>query len=693
MKTFKTLLGVAMAVVLLVCATGIMAKQEPPAPEPMKKLSFPDFKEFVLKNGLDVTVVEHHEQPVVTLWLAIRAGDTLDPQGKSSVASFTADLLNKGTKTRNSDELAEWIESVGGQFNANASSDFTVCTITVLSEYLDTAYQFLSDVMMNSTFPEDELANSRKRMHTSLDFQLSDPNSMADRHFLEVVYGHHPYAVQPTPETVDAVTRDDIVSFYQRDFVASNALMFVVGDVKEKDVKKAVKKYFGDWRKGEPDKVSYPEPPERTSKNIALYNRPNSVQTNLYVGHLGLRPDNPDWAKVTVANRILGGGATGRLFMDLREDKGWTYGAYSQFSQRVDVGYFRATANVRTEVTDSALTEMLTLLDDMVEKPVSEKELDDAKSYLIGNFPTTIETPNQIAGEIGRVKMLGLDKSYLETYRDKIAKVTVPDVQDAMTKYLHPDRMAMVLIGDANQVLDKVEPIASVTLYDIEGNRMSPDDLAVQGTDYAYDTSSLKNWKATYSVKIQDAMDLGDLNVDFKKGKDGKFQAASALKGMIQLDENTAFGPESFEPLGYTFHMNAMGQEMKAEYSFEGNKATGTVEGGPDGPKEYSVDMVQGSVLAGAIEYVIASLPLDQTKSYRFPVLDAQSGSLQNYKVEVMGEEDILVPAGTYATYKVKVKRSEGDVIYYCMKDAPHVVVKQEIPAQQLKMELKSVQM
>jgi predicted Zn-dependent peptidase len=693
MKSFKTVLGVAMVTTMLACAAAVTAKEDPPAPEPMGKLSFPDFKEFKLKNGLDVTVVEHHEQPVVTLWLAVRAGGTLVPEGKASLADFTADMLNKGTNNRNSDELAEWIESVGGQFNANASSDFTVCTVTVLSEYLDTAYQFLAEVMMNCTFPEDELETSRKRMRTALEFELSDPDAMADRHFMTVVYGHHPYAVQPTPETVDAVTREDLVAFYQRNFVANNALMFVVGDAREKDVKKAVKKYFGDWRKGEPDRVAFPEPPERTAKNISLYHRPGSVQSNLYVGHLGLRADNPDWAKVTVANRILGGGATGRLFMDLREDKGWTYGAYSNFTQRVDVGYFRATANVRTEVTDSALTEMLTLLEDIVEKPVSEKELDDAKSYLIGNFPTTIETPNQIAGEIGRVKMLGLDKDYLEDYRNEVARVSVSDVQAAMQTYLHPDRMAMVLVGDANEVLDKVEPIASVSLHDIEGNQMSPDDLAVQGTDYAYDTSTLKNWKATYSVKVQDAMELGDMNVDFKRGDDGRFESAALLDGMIKLSENTVFGAKSFEPMAYSFQMNAMGQEMKAEYLFEGSKAMGTVEGGPEGPKEYEVEMVSGAVLAGSIEYVIATLPLGEVKSYRFPVLDTQSGALENYKVEVVGEEDVLVPAGSYATYKVRIKRSEGDLILYCMKDAPHIVVKQEIPSQQLKLELKSVEM
>jgi predicted Zn-dependent peptidase len=693
MKSLKFVLGLTMAALLAFGATAALAeKQSPPEPEKMKKLSFPDFKEFELDNGLDVVVVEHHEQPVASIWMGIYAGDTLDPEGKSSMATFVATMLNKGTSKHTSDELAEWIESVGGEFNASSNADYTFCTLSVLSEYIDTAYEFLSEVLTDATFPADEFETERKRMKTGLEFQLSDPNSMADRHFMEVVYGHHPYAVQPTPETVEAVTREDLVAFHDRNYVANNAIMFVVGDVKEKDVKKAAKKYFGDWEEGTPDKVDYPEPPERTAKNISLYHRPGSVQTNLYVGHIGLRPDNPDWPKIAVANRVLGGGATGRLFMNLREDKGWTYGAYSNFAKLRDIGYFRATANVRTEVTDSALTEMLGELERMVDEPVDGDELKHAKSYLIGNFPTTIETPTQIAGQIGQIKLLGLDKSYLEDYRKKVAEVGVSDVQEVMQKYLHPDRMAMVLVGDANEIKDKVEPIASVTLYDIEGNEMSLDELSVQGTDFDYDTSKLKDWKVTYGVKVQDAMDLGNMDVALTRDGDS-FTAAATMDGMLKLEETVSFGAGAFEPEGYDFNMNAMGQVMKAEYSFENGVATGSVEGGPEGPKEYSVDMVQGTVLAGTIEYVIATLPLDETKSYKFPVLDAQSGALQNYSIEVVGEEDVLVPAGQFSTYKVKIKRSEGDLIIYCTKDSPHVTVKQENPAQQLKMELKAIEM
>ncbi|MCH7548015.1 MAG: insulinase family protein, partial [Candidatus Krumholzibacteriota bacterium] len=383
-----------------------------------------------------------------------------------------------------------------------------------------TAYEYVAHVVREATFPEDELEKERKRVKTALELQLSDPNGMADRHFKAVVYGHHPYAVQPTVETVDAVMRDDIVAFHKRNYVANNAVMFVVGDVKSKQAKKDAKKYFGDWAQGTPDQVEYPEPPERTAVNISLYHRPGSVQTNLYVGHLGMRPDDPDWARVTVANRILGDGATGRLFMTLREEKGWTYGAYSDFDRSVDVGYFRATADVRTEVTDSALTEILYQIDRMVDSAVSEEELADAQSYLIGNFPTTIETPNQIARQIGRVKLLGLDKKQLENYRKEIAKVTVDDIQIAMQKHLHPDRLAIIAVGDAVEVREVLLPIASVALYDIEGNTLSPDELSIQGTDFAFDSSPLKDLTAVYSVTVQDNMELGDMKTTLTRDGD-----------------------------------------------------------------------------------------------------------------------------------------------------------------------------
>lgn len=679
--------------VLAVMAFGVVAsaeKQMPPEPEKMKALSFPEFKEFDLKNGLQAVVVEHHEQPVVSVYFVLRAGSALDPDGKSSLAEFTATMLNKGTKSKNSDQLAEWIESVGGDFNANATNDASIVYVDVLSEYLDVAYQFLAEVMLTPTFPEDELETERKRVKTALEFQLSDAQSMADRHFNEVVYGNHPYAVQPVVETVEAVSRDDLAAFHKRNYVANNAMLFVVGDVNPKQVKKDVEKYFGKWAGGTPDKVEFPEPPERTARNISLYHRPNSVQTNIYLGQTGVRPDDPDWPALTVGNRILGDGATGRLFMILREEKGWTYGAYSNFSKPVDVGYFRATANVRTEVSDSALTEMMHQIDRMVEEPVSEEELAAAKSYLVGNFPTTIETPGQIASQIGTAMLLGLEKKSIEEYRKKIAKVTIEDVQTVMARHVQPDRLAMVLVGDATQVKDMVEPIASVILYDIEGSPMSLDDLSIEGTDFAYDTSPLKDMKATYGLKFQDAMDIGDMDVVLSKKAD-HFEQTTNIKGMLKMDESLTVG-KAFEPMSYVFSMSAMGTEMSADISFEDGVATGKIEG-PDGPKDVNIEMVEGMLLGNTVDLVISTLALKPGEKYRFPTIDTQSGGTENVEVEVMGEEDLMVPAGSYASIKLRVKRGSGESFLFVTKDLPHVVVRQEIPSQQLNLVLKSLEM
>jgi predicted Zn-dependent peptidase len=686
----KIALLVAVAAFGFAAVDAVAAKEAPPTPESLKKLSFPAYSEQTLKNGLQVVVVEHHEQPVASVWMAIKAGSVLDPEGKASLASYTGSLLNKGTKGKDSKQLAEWIESVGGAFNAATDEDGTILTISVLSEYLPTAYQFLADVVLNPTFPEDELSQERKRAVTAIEFEKSDPDAMAERHFSEVLYGNHPYAVHPTTETVEAVTRDDVVAFHQKNYVANNALLFVVGDVSAKGVKKDVEKYFGKWASGTPSKPNYAASPERTARNIALYHRPGSVQTNIEVGQLGLRPTDPDWPAVQVANRILGGGATGRLFMSLREKHGWTYGAYSSWSKPQDVGTFDAGANCRTEVTDSALTEMLAQIDRIVKEPVSEADLASAKSYLVGNFPTTIETPSQIAAQIGQVKLLGLDKSYLENYRKQVAKVTTADVQRVMQKHLQPDKLAIVLVGDATAIKDKVAPIASVALYDIEGNAISMDELAVQGTDYDFDTSSLKNCTATYAVKYQE-MNLGDMNVSLTK-EASDFASTSTITGMISMNEESKFGSE-FEPLAYKFSMAAGPQQMSSDLSFAGGVAKGRVEGGKDGGKDINLPLVKGAILKSSVDVLIGTLPLEIGKTFKFPVLDAQSGGLENLTIEVLGEQDLMVPAGSYSTYKVKVKSGDGEQLMYFQKAAPHLLVKQEVPAQGLNIELKSVKM
>lgn len=693
-RHFGKVLAVLLAVAVLGLSAAAFAKETPPPPDKIKKLTFPGYKEFVLKNGMEVLVVEHHEQPMVSLYFVFKTGSALDPKGKESLSSFTIDQINKGTKTKTALQLAEWIESVGGSVGAFSQAEFSAITVSILSEYIDVAYEYLQDVVMNPTFPEEELEIIRERTKTGLELELSQPSAMAQRHFDEVVYGAHPYGKKATVESVTSITRDEMVAFYQKNCVANNVLVGVVGDVKTGDVKKAIEKYFGGMQPGTLDQVVYPEPPKLDKTKILLYHRPGAVQTEVYIGHLGMKANNPDWPAVRVGNRILGGGSDARLFMNIREDKGWTYGAYSSFSRERDYGYFQAHAAVRTEVTDSAVTEFMKEIKRIKTEPVSEADLTNAKNYLVGNFPIQIETPDQIASQIVEYKMLGLGKKDLETYRDKTAAVTVADVTAAMDKYLQPENTYIVLVGDAMAVKDKVSAIADVELYDIAGAPLSFAALAVTPVEYQYDTSKLGGFKGTYALNVQ-TMAIGDMIVTIERKNEGGeevIQVATTLSGMVSLNEEMAFHAADLSPISYKRTMQLGPRSMGAELAFTDTKCSGKVTSmeSPE-PKDVNVDLVKGTILDSSVEYAVSSLPLAVATTYRFPAVDTQSGGLSNVDVEVLEEVEVKTPAGSFMTYKIKVKRSDGEAFLYLGKDAPHFLVKQEVPAQQMTIELKAM--
>ncbi len=563
----------------------------------------------------------------------------------------------------------------------------------MLSEYLHVAYEYLQDIILNPTFPEDEMELLRKQVKTSLEFELSQPEAIARRHLETLVYGDHPYAKQTTVKSVEAITRDDVVGFHRTNFVPNNVMMAVVGDVKSKDVQKSVTKYFGSWQPGTPEKVAYGGAPEAGETRIFLYNKTGAVQTEIFVGHLGPKPIDPDWPALIVGNHILGGGMNSRLFDNIRETKGWTYRISSGFDRRQDLGSFTARTPVRTAVTDSVLVELLSEIKRIRVEPVTQEELDDAKSYLVGNFPLTIETPDQIAQQIGRYKLLGLSKQDLEDYRARVNAVTTEDVLRAMGEYLHPDRAYIVLVGDAAEIMAKVEDVAQVELFDLEGKPLSLDLMAVQPAQYEYDTSKITHGKTTYAVTVQ-SMAIGELsvNVEKKNGSAGDlFAVSNTIAGMITMNEAMEFSAKDLSPISYKAKMQMGPRTMGVEFAFTETGGSGVVQGmeSPE-PKEVAFELVGGTILDGTLMYAILSLPMDVGKTYRFPVVDSQTGTLQNADVEILETVDVETVAGKFSAYKVKVMRPDGEQFLYFDKVAPHVLVKQENPAQALNMELTS---
>jgi zinc protease len=442
----------------------------PPPPLAERPIAFPAFREARLPNGLQLIVVEHRAQPLVSVNLYVPPGASGDPARQAGLAGMTADLLTKGTPGRSATQISETIERLGGTLGASAGADWITLSANVLAEHLPLAMELVSESAIRPVFPEDELELTRRRTLSGLQAALGQPGQIAQRTFDREVYGaEHPYGINPIAGSVQAITREEVVRFHRAHFGAASALLVVAGDVRADEVETLARRFFGAWERGAPARVVFPEPAVAAATRIHLVHRPGSAQTNIVIGHLGIRPDDPEFFALQVLNGVVGEHADARLFRILREERGWTYGSYSRFTRPREVGYFSASAEVRTEVADSAITEMLRQLHRIRSEPVPPEELEAAKGFLAGSFPLRIETAGQIGAQIARVRLLGLPLEQVTEYRERIRAVTAADVQRVAELYVRPEQAVIVVVGDARALLPGLEAIAPVSLYDVEG--------------------------------------------------------------------------------------------------------------------------------------------------------------------------------------------------------------------------------
>jgi zinc protease len=445
---------------------------------PEQPLAFPPFEEFRLGNGLQVIHVQHAVQPIANLTLYLHAGGADDPVERAGRTAMAADLLDKGTTTRTAEQISGAIEGVGGSLWTAADADFVTISSTVLVDDLPLAFDLVADITRRPTFPEDEFTLVQQRTLSGLRAQLGNPGEIARRRFVEEVYGAgHPYGTSPTPASVQAVTRQELVDLHARAFHPDAAVLVIAGAVDAARARALAEQHFGDWRPGAAARPALPAPADAGPTRIALVHRPGSVQATIRVGHLGIRADEADFFPLEVMNRVLGGGFTSRLMQRLRDEKGWAYGAGSAFTLPREVGIFSATTEVRTPVADSAVVEILSQLRDLRDQPMDPAEMGSAVNYLVGRFPLTIETAGQIAGQIARARLIGRPLEHITEYRDRIQAVTPEDVTRAARRHVDRDRAVVVVVGDAVELLPRLQGIAPVQLYDVEGMRMDPATL------------------------------------------------------------------------------------------------------------------------------------------------------------------------------------------------------------------------
>ncbi len=404
----------------------------------------------VLPNGLVLLQSEQHNLPIVMVTLAIKAGSLVEPAEKAGLANLTASLLTEGTKTRTASEISDEIEFVGGDLSSSGGSDYITVTLSILKKDVDKGFELLSDIVLNPAFSGDEIKRKKALIKGTLKAEEEEPSIVASRAFKKAIFGDGPYGrpVKGFPETIDRITRDDILDFYSRFYASNNAIMAVVGDLNRSELKALMDKYFRGWKQKDIKPVLYLQPSEPTSPKLIKIDR-DVTQANIVLGHIGIKRDNPDFYAVSVMNYILGGGGfASRLMTDIREEKGLAYDVESFFLPQKETGGFEVVLQTRNESANTAVEEVLKEVKGMMADPVSEKELGDAKSFLTGSFPLRIDTSRKIADFLAAVEYYGLGLDYVQRYPEYIREVTREDVLRVARKYLHPDRYILVVVAN-----------------------------------------------------------------------------------------------------------------------------------------------------------------------------------------------------------------------------------------------------
>lgn len=408
---------------------------------------------LVMPNGLTVLVVEQHFVPLVEIRTLIKAGSAQDPPEKAGLANLTASLLDEGTTSRTAKQIAEQIEFVGGTLSIKATEDSTTAATRILTKDTELGFELLADVVLHPTFPPQELERVRSQVLGGILSEKDEPGLVAGKAFNLLVFDGHPYRwpVNGMEETVPKVTRDDIQRFYAREYLPNQTILSIVGDITVERARALVAKYFGAWKRGDPPARKVGDPTPLHKPTVQLIEK-DLTQATILVGHLGISRTNPDFYAVTVMNYILGaGGFSSRLMDSIRDNQGLAYGVGSIFESNLMPGAFMVSLQTRNETANRAISGVLAELNGMRDGPVTDAELADAKAYLIGSFPLRLDTTGKVAEVLSLVEFYNLGLDYFTEYPRWIDRVTKEDVFRVAKQYLHPDRYALVVVGNLAQ--------------------------------------------------------------------------------------------------------------------------------------------------------------------------------------------------------------------------------------------------
>lgn len=443
---------------------------QPTAPRPYH---FPHITRTTLANGLRVLVAENHSAPLVSMRALVRSGADHDTASTAGLASITADMLEEGAGRRDAMQLAEDVGILGGAIGTGADWDASYISLDVLSRNAEPALAIFSDVAARATLPSDALERVRAERLNDLLQQRTEPAAIAGKRFASLLYGSGAYgnSVGGNPESVANLTIEQVRRFHAEHYLPNQSSVVVSGDVSPEQAVELVRNALGDWQRGaEPPRPTVSPRPIDSSR-IYVIDRPQAVQSEIRVGHIGVPRSCEDYFSVSVMNALFGGVFNSRINLNLRERHGYTYGARSQFAFRRQAGPFVIAAPVRNEVTRESVSEILGELRRIRTGDIDGTELDDVKNYLMGVFPATVQTASDIAGRLVDMELYDLPETYFDHYRENIAAVTKEEIARVANKYLDPDRVLIVVVGNASHIREPLGTLGyPMDELDIDGN-------------------------------------------------------------------------------------------------------------------------------------------------------------------------------------------------------------------------------
>ena len=451
--------------------TGVQLKNKAPISTETLRVKFPKPTESRLKNGMELLVLEEHRSPTIQVQIAVPASNLNDPEGVS-LSGATTTLMRLGTKTRDAKTIAESLAALGSSVTFSIGDRYAYASFSTLTENLDATLSLMSDMLFNPAFPQDELDKWKNQQLSQLQQIRSLPDFLTTERLAKAMYPDDRRSfVMPTPEGVRGLTRDMLVAHYQRIYRPEGGRITVLGDIRQRDITPKLEALLADWKGAGIKPPDLPIPGPLKGRTVILVDRPKSVQTAFYLGNRALDRRNPDYIPAQVMNRVLGGGPASRLFRNIREAKGYTYGISSGFTASHYMNIFTLQTSVRTEVTGDALREILKEFADIRTRPVPADELENAKRALVASFALSTENQATALSNATQIKEYGFPADYWDTYPEKISAVTAADVQRIAQKYVPLDDLVIVAVGDAAQIRKVLAEFGTIEEWDAEGKR------------------------------------------------------------------------------------------------------------------------------------------------------------------------------------------------------------------------------